>query len=187
MGNGSGDTELLKKAVVSLEKKLRDSAAVVTELQGKLRSAQADAAELPAVRGRLAEAQGARSAAEEQAERCQRELASARAAVEDVQRQRERADEAAAEAAEVAARQATAAERWRVDAEALRLEAARARGQAEMLEQQLQQLEACNAGLRQDNQRHAAKLKEAYERCGGLRRFMGGDRVVMAGQCAAQG
>ncbi|KAL4425532.1 hypothetical protein ABPG75_009548 [Micractinium tetrahymenae] len=160
--------DLLKRAVVSLEKKLRESTSTVAALQRELQDARQQAAELPAVRARLAEVTAGQAAAEEQAQQSARSAVAAQVAAEDAERQRDRAAREAGDAEEAAARQAAAADRWRGDAEQLRMEAARARGQAELLEQQVQQLEACNAGLRQDNQQHAAKLKEAYEREGEL-------------------
>lgn len=158
------NSELLKRAVVSLEKKLRESTGTVTALQRELRLVQEQTAELPAVRARLAEAVAARAAAEEQAQQSSQAAVAARATAQNVQRQCERANKKAAEAEEAAARQAAAADRWRAETEQMRVHVAQTRGQAEVLEQQVHQLEACNTGLRQDNQRHVAKLKEAYER-----------------------
>ncbi|KAL4426665.1 hypothetical protein ABPG77_004721 [Micractinium sp. CCAP 211/92] len=161
-------SELLKRAVVSLEKKLRESASNVVALQRELRDTQEQVVELPSVRARLVEAVAARAAAEQEAQQSARAAAAAEAATEDAQRQRERATQQAAEAEEAVARQAGVADRWRRDAEQLRVEVAQMRNEAKLLDQHVQQLEACNTGLRQENQRHARQLKDAYEREGEL-------------------
>lgn len=147
------DAELLKRAVVSLERKLREAGAANAALEQANQAAAREAAELPAVRGRLDEALAATQSLLEDNARLQREAAAARADAEQVQRQR---DAAALELQQGA--------HWRGDAEALEVELTRARGRAEVLGQQVGQLEAANAEVRQDNQRHASQLKEAYQR-----------------------
>ena len=160
----NSQNELLRKAVVSLEKKLRESTERVATLQEQVAQRQQEVAELPAVRGRLAEALATRDALDQQVEQWQRTAAQARGEVEDARRQLERT-QAAVQAAEAAQqRVAEQAAQLRTGGEALQLEEARARGQAEMLAQQVQQLEAANGSLRLDNQAHAGKLKAAYER-----------------------
>ncbi|EFN57796.1 hypothetical protein CHLNCDRAFT_143154 [Chlorella variabilis] len=164
----NSQNELLRKAVVSLEKKLRESTERVATLQAQVAQRQQEVAELPAVRGRLAEALATRDALDQQVEQWQRTAAQARGEVEDARRQLERT-QAAVQAAEAAQqRVAEQAAQLRTGGEALQLEEARARGQAEMLAQQVQQLEAANGSLRLDNQAHAGKLKAAYEREGEL-------------------
>ena len=165
------DGDLLKRAVVSLERKLRESQQAVAALQKEVDVLRQETQELPAVRGRLAEALAGRGDLQGQADRWQRQAMQAQAVAEEAQRQRDRA-QAAQAAAEAAQEQAAAkAAEWRADSEALQLGEARARGQAQVLEEQVQQLEAANSELRQDNRQHAAKLREAYERwvAGGLK------------------
>ena len=151
-------------AVTSLDKKLRAAQDTVTQLQQEAARLRQEAADLPALRGRLAEQLAARGQAEEAAEQLRRQLAQAQAAAEEAQRQRGAARAAAQEAAADAEAQRAAMAEWRADGEAAALQAARASGRAELLEAQVQQLEAANGGLRMDNQAHAARLKAAYER-----------------------
>jgi chromosome segregation ATPase len=158
------DGDLLKRAVVSLERKLRESQKAAAALQREVDVLRQETQELPAVRGRLAEALARRGDLQGQADRWQRQAVQSQAEAEEALRQRDRA-QAAQAGAEAAQEQAAAkAAEWRADSEALQLGEARARGQAQVLEEQMQQLEAANSGLRQDNQQHAAKLREAYER-----------------------
>ena len=164
LAGGNRDTELLRRAVVAIEKKLRESVATATALQGELRAAREEAADLPEVRLRLADAVAARDAAQEAADRWRREAALSREAVEDAQRLQQRAAEATQATEAAVAESAAAAQRWRADAEAATLEGARAHGQAELLEHQVAQLETANSELRSDNQQNAAKLRQAYER-----------------------
>lgn len=123
-----------------------------------------DAADLPGVRARLAEQLASCRQAEAAAGQLRRELAQAQAAAEEAKSQRDAARAAAQQAAADAEEQRTAVAAWRTDVEAASLQVARAVGRAELLEAQVQQLEGANAGLRMDNQAHAARLKAAYER-----------------------
>lgn len=159
-----GESRLLKAAVVSLEKKLRESQAVVAALQQQVADLRRERDDLRVVRGRLAETLAAKTAAEDQVEQLRRELKRSQAVAEDAQRHLNAAGAAAEAAAAAEAERAAAAAVWRADGEAATLEGARATGRAKVLAAQVQQLEAANAGLRFDNQAHATRLKEAYER-----------------------
>ncbi|KAI3438780.1 hypothetical protein D9Q98_001197 [Chlorella vulgaris] len=160
--------ELLRKAVVCLEKRLRECTAVVAAREVELTQAKLDCADLPAVRQRLEEALAARHALELQVHQWQRSAATARGQAEDARRQQKSAQATAASARVEQQRQAEHVAQLRADSEALQLDEVRVRGQAKVLTDQVQQLELANGSLRLDNQAHAAKLKAAYEREGQL-------------------
>lgn len=149
--------QLLGKAVVALEKRLRDSTALVSELEADLAEARHQSAELPAVRQSLADSQAARDTLEQELQRRQHALKQAVCEAEEACDQGRKA-QAAVQAADSLLQQA------RADAEALRIEGSRARGEADVLSEQVQQLEAANGSLRQDSKVQAAQLRAAYER-----------------------
>ncbi|KAI7841325.1 hypothetical protein COHA_004944 [Chlorella ohadii] len=165
--NGA-ENELLRRAVVALERKLREAQTAAAGLERELAAAQAAVADLPSVRAAL---QHSRAAAEEQQRRADglaRELAGARADAAEAGQQRDRA-RAALEAEQAADdERCRAAAQRRAEEAAAAQELARARGQAEVLAAQVQQLEGANAMLRQDNRQHAEHLRQAFEREGEL-------------------
>lgn len=167
MGAPAGQTaeqDLLKRAVVALERKLRESQVAAAGLERDLAAARAGAADLPAVQAALADARAAAQEQQRRAEGLARELAAARTEALGASQQRDRTQAAldAAQAAEDERCRGRA--QRRAEEEAAALELARARGQAEVLAAQVQQLEAANAGLRQDNRHHAERLRVAFER-----------------------
>ena len=138
------DTALLRKAVTSLEKKYREAQ-------------EASAA-------REAEAQRANAAAEQAAAAAAQQCAASHAEVVAAVQQRDAAQAAAREAQAVATQQTAQAGRCRAECEDWQAGEARALGCKALAEEQVRQLEAANRALREDNLKHAARLKEAYQR-----------------------
>lgn len=158
----AGEADLLKRAVVALERRLR----------------QGEAAAAAAARAAAA----AHDEVEQHCQRLQRDAAAAREEAEEARRQRDRAHASLAEAAEMQAAQAAAVTQHRACGEAAQAEAARAQGQAEVLSKQVEQLEAANAELREVNQQHTMRLKDAYEREGQLLAELGELRTLLRTQ-----
>lgn len=158
------ERELLKRAVVALERKLRGAQSVSVGLERELEAVRAAAADLPSVQAALQQARAAAAEQQQRADSLARDLAGAKADAAEAAQQRDRA-RAALEAAQTADEERChAAAQRRAEEQAATQELAMARGQAEVLAAQVQQLEGANAALRQDNQQHAERLRQAFER-----------------------
>lgn len=168
-GAGAADAELLRKAVVSLERKLGEKAQA-------LAAAEAEGVRLRSERERCQARLAEQQAAAAEAAALRRQLAGGNAELQRLREEGERlragcgaAEARAAEAAAAQERLAAQLAQWKADREAAEVGCIRARSEQQVQAALVVQLEAANEALRLNLWEQSARLQQAYERWAGGR------------------
>ena len=158
--------DLLRKAVVSLEKKLQERAQQLTDAlrerdallqeQERWRRDHTELAQATTDLAQLHQDSDAKGA----------ELRRLRQEVENLEDAGSRLQARVTELDATNVRLAGQLEQWKADREAAEVGCIRAVSQQQVQAAMVQQLEAANEALRLDLREHSAKLQQAYERCG---------------------